>query len=344
MPTTPDEFVQVLRAFKTKDPNENGHADEIPLTAEAGREPITRLFDLASWTGVFVNARYIENGKVTWPLKTDEAKEAVAWLRSIYAEGLIDPEIFTQDKATYMARAQQKPLIYGVACCWREGNSFGEEAALNYFVMEPLKGPSGKQMAYGTKDLLRVNNQLCVTSACKVPEIVARWVDYLYDPMIGIQTNHGPISVGSFEIIDGKYKKAVPEGYTTMGEYYVDKHFQQLPRYGPGYSDISYLDPANYIPFEYAWGGMQKRLHDDIRGPYVIDRMPTVRPTPEETEELSLLTPDFGKYANEMLTRFITGQADLESEWKKYCAELDRLGYDRILEIRQQQYDRYIGK
>ncbi len=32
MPTTTDEFYEVLKAFKTKDPNGNGKADEIPLS------------------------------------------------------------------------------------------------------------------------------------------------------------------------------------------------------------------------------------------------------------------------------------------------------------------------
>ena len=32
MPTTTDEFYQVLKAFKEQDPNGNGKADEIPMT------------------------------------------------------------------------------------------------------------------------------------------------------------------------------------------------------------------------------------------------------------------------------------------------------------------------
>ena len=31
MPTTTEEFYEVLKAFKTQDPNGNGKADEIPL-------------------------------------------------------------------------------------------------------------------------------------------------------------------------------------------------------------------------------------------------------------------------------------------------------------------------
>jgi len=344
MPTTPDEFVEVLRAFKTRDPNDNKKADEIPLTAQWGA--LGRLLDLASWTGVIVNAQYIENGKVIWPLKTDEARKSIEWLHSIYAEDLMDPEIFTQDEATYMAKAKQAELLYGVACLWREGNTFGEEAGMNYFVMEPLKGPSGKQLAYGTKDKFLVMNQFCVTSACKVPGIVARWIDYMYDPIITIQSNHAPISVGGYiPREDGTYEKSIPEGFNTIGEYFVDNHFQQVPRLCLGKAEeIVWQNPDDYIPFKYAKGSFQKKLHDDIRGPYVIDRMPSVKPLPDEADELALLTPDFNKYCSEMLTRFITGQADINTEWEAFCAQIDKLGYEKILKIRQQQYDRYMSK
>ena len=35
MPVTQEEFVDVLRAFKTQDPNGNGQADEIPTGGRA---------------------------------------------------------------------------------------------------------------------------------------------------------------------------------------------------------------------------------------------------------------------------------------------------------------------
>jgi putative aldouronate transport system substrate-binding protein len=159
--------------------------------------------------------------------------------------------------------------------------------------MEPLKGPSGKQLAYGTKDKFLVQNQFCVTSACKLPEIVARWVDYMYDPIITLQSNHAPISVGGWRLReDGKYEKGIPEGFTTIGEYFVDNHFQQVPRLSIGKAaDLAWENPDDYVPFKFARGSMQKHLHDDIRGPYIIDRMPNVKPLPEENETLSLISP-----------------------------------------------------
>ena len=35
---------------------------------------------------------------------------------------------------------------------------------------------------------------------------------------------------------------------------------------------------------------------------------------------------------------------DIEAEWDNYVATINSLGYDRLMEIYQGQYDRYYGK
>ena len=44
-------------------------------------------------------------------------------------------------------------------------------------------------------------------------------------------------------------------------------------------------------------------------------------------------------YVDEMLTRFITGEADIDAEWDTYLATLDSQGLQRLLEINQNAYD-----
>lgn len=54
MPTTQEEFVKVLEAFKTQDPNGNGIADEIPTGGRADAKWMDTLFamyGLAMWEG-----------------------------------------------------------------------------------------------------------------------------------------------------------------------------------------------------------------------------------------------------------------------------------------------------
>lgn len=44
-------------------------------------------------------------------------------------------------------------------------------------------------------------------------------------------------------------------------------------------------------------------------------------------------------YKKEMLARFITGDADLESEWGTYVDTMNQMGLERYAQIIQEAYD-----
>lgn len=101
MPTTTEEFYEVMKAFKEKDANGNGDPnDEIPLstvTSGAGTQLdgfLMNPFQLTSET----NKLYVDNGKVTFAPAQEGYKEGLKYLNQLYAEGLLNPESFTQDK------------------------------------------------------------------------------------------------------------------------------------------------------------------------------------------------------------------------------------------------------
>lgn len=59
----------------------------------------------------------------------------------------------------------------------------------------------------------------------------------------------------------------------------------------------------------------------------------------EELDKLSSIEADLFAYINRKRAEWMTtGKA--ESEWKEYLAELDRLGLQEWLEIKQKGYDR----
>lgn len=353
MPETPEEFVEYLRAVKTQDPNGNGKADEIPFVTQNWRG-IFESYAVAGWTGELAGIKYIEDGKVVYPVSSDAVKEAARWLHQIYEEGLMDPEIYTQDENMMKGKAQGDELIYGFSTVWREGNVFGEKNSLSYFPMKPLQGKDGKRLWYGTKDRSLVSSQWCVTSACKYPEIAARFVDYLYDPLMSLQSDYGPVGIALEEQADGTYKQITPAGYSTIAEWFIDNHFQQMPRLEIGTfltcndgKGILYTDPEQLTwtqmteRYTAEIGGYQKNVQDMIVGEYVTTAFPGVKPTQEETDELQLLEGDFTKYVEESLTRFVTGEMSIDNDWDAYVQRVNELGYERLMAIYQQQYDRY---
>lgn len=102
MPTTQEEYVEVLRAFKTGDPNQNGIQDEIPTGGRAEARWMEHLFGmygLAIWEGY--PQWDIYDGEITYSAVTPNMKDALEWIASLYAEGLLDPETLLNDKAAW---------------------------------------------------------------------------------------------------------------------------------------------------------------------------------------------------------------------------------------------------
>ena len=99
MPTTWDELLTVLRAFRDQDPNQNGIADEIPMIGS------NTLYcaDAASWVmnnfGEYVYDSYFftydENGKIDVPYTTETYREGLRQIKKLVDEGLLAPQTWT---------------------------------------------------------------------------------------------------------------------------------------------------------------------------------------------------------------------------------------------------------
>ena len=102
MPTTQEEFVEVLRAFKNDDPNGNGVADEIPT---GGREEARWMGQLFGQYGIAMWEGYpmwdIYDGELTYSAVTQNMKDCLEWMHELYEEGLIDPETLLNDKSAW---------------------------------------------------------------------------------------------------------------------------------------------------------------------------------------------------------------------------------------------------
>ena len=62
-----------------------------------------------------------------------------------------------------------------------------------------------------------------------------------------------------------------------------------------------------------------------------------------QARELTEVQLSVKTYVDEMLIRFITGDASIDDEWDTYLATLDSQGLPRLLEIYQNAYDLQMG-
>lgn len=106
VPTTQDELVTVLKAFRDKDANGNGNPnDEIPISGrEFGRwmDYLFAIYGVAMWEGLPMWDVY--GGKLTYSAVTPNMKASLEFIRMLYQEKLLDNETFLNKSDSWMAK------------------------------------------------------------------------------------------------------------------------------------------------------------------------------------------------------------------------------------------------
>ena len=207
VPDSVDGFVDLLRAFRDGDPNGNGQADEIPFSVRwaDGVSGIRAWFHPFGTTSAFVGPMFIRDNVVQATTLQPGYRDAVKWLRSIYAEGLLDQEAFTYEIQAYRAKNQEG--VIGVSSAWGGWNVVPEGSAAQakewWTPIPPLAGPDGNRDAEFNA-LSGIGNGLVITNAAEMPEALVRYVDLNYVAENGVQWSLGPLGHNLYEDDQGR--------------------------------------------------------------------------------------------------------------------------------------------
>lgn len=352
MPTTTEELYEVLKAFKEGDPNGNNKADEIPLafTPKSWRSTIDAfLMNSFVYNPVFSSSsKYLyinEEGKVDVPFNKPGWKEGLAFMHRLYAEGLIAPESFTQDESQLIQLGENPDeVILGASAGGHQGvftQLMGESGRwLEYKTVPPLKGPSGVQ--YAAYDPLGMTiGSFIITDKAKYPEVALRWADGLYEFEHTLRSNYGRPGEEWREAEPGELgingQPATWSELTSFGTVQNVNYAQT----GPGMRSNEFRLSA------VAKGDddLEVILYNETKNnyePYIPQDLLTMPPmffTEEQASEIADLAKTIYDYVEEMMARFIIGDADLDAEWEGYLKTLRDMNLDRYLELYQQSYD-----
>lgn len=106
VPTTQDELVDVLRAFKEQDANGNGDpTDELPTSGrEFGRwmDYLYSMYGVAIWEGY--PQWDIYEGELTYSGVTQNMRDAILFIKGLYEQGLLDQETFLNSQTDWKAK------------------------------------------------------------------------------------------------------------------------------------------------------------------------------------------------------------------------------------------------
>ncbi len=274
-----------------------------------------------------------DDGEVIYTASQDGYKEGMKFLNELFEEGLIDVEAFEQDWNTYIAKGKENR--YGVYFTWDKGNITGMNE--KYELMPALAGPDGHKNVARTNGMGFDRNRMVITSANKNLELTAKWIDQLYDPTQSVQNNWGTYGdekeQNIFELDATGMLKHLPLGDTSPWEL-RQKTFVA----GPLAILDEYYGTVTTKPDDAAWrlDLMKEVMVPDMKAENIY---PKVFFSLEELDKLSTIEADLVPYVNRKRAEWITN-GKVEEEWADYLVELDRLGLQEWLEIKQTGYDR----
>lgn len=215
LPTTTDEFYDVLVAFRDKDPNGNGKKDELPLVGYNNIDHRGDLIFILMNSFVYYNysayGRFnVENGKLSVPYITEDFREGLRYIHKLYKENLIAPISFTQDykqlKALIDLPKDQDTIVGTVAhhpWSGSQGWTYTDEnygKLVEYTAIGPLKGPKG--VAWSPYYVSGLDFNTYITRDCEHPEVAFRLLDFMSDETTSLIARRGEPGV-DWEYVEG---------------------------------------------------------------------------------------------------------------------------------------------
>jgi len=83
---------------------------------------------------------------------------------------------------------------------------------------------------------------------------------------------------------------------------------------------------------------------DAIYRPFTPDPenvFPAMVYTLEDNNEISIIKTDLDSLMEQKMAAWVTGEADIMSEWDSYKSQMDSIGLPRLLEIYNARYELY---
>ncbi|WP_067841454.1 extracellular solute-binding protein [Amphibacillus sediminis] len=336
MPSTTDELKEVLIAFRDHDMAGNGETIPMSFIINHGGEDPGFLFSSFGLGDNF--DRMIVNGdhQVVSTVTDKGYKDAINFMYELYSEGLIDVEAFEHDWPTYVAKGQQGR--YGLYFTWDKGNITG--MGDDYDLMGPLAGPDGRVHVTQTNAIGFHRQRMVITSVNENLELTAKWIDQLYDPHQSVQNNWGTYGDDEKQNIFEFDEQANMLRHLPLEGTAPVELREETSVGGPLAILDSYYGAVTTMPDDAAW---RLELMKDVMSPHMSDQhvYPNILFSKDELDRLSVIEADLFPYINRKRAEWMTnGQAD--AEWEDYLLELERLGLNEWLDIKQEAYDRYL--
>lgn len=350
VPTTLDELHDALEAFQENDMSAKYYGNDpgttIPMSTGFdqwcwGQNIFYAGFGFTNWPNDVINDLVVDqDGTAEFVCADEKYRDAVTYFHDWYEEGLMDPEMFSQEDTQLIAKCSQGYV--GVSTWWYIDELMGEYAD-DYVFLPILDGPDGTHNVTVRSGGATNSGNLSITNACESPINLLTFYDQWYVPENVMQMQYGPIGTYFTEqdengvwqsITDEESKEKFGKSAGELkGEYEI---------YGPKLLLSDYYNTVFRLEDR-----AQERLQDlnDFWMPYVDDK--STYPidcvyTEEELDIIDQYKTDFESTVSEQEGLWLKEGGPSDKEWESYITTLkESCGMDELLKVYQDAYDRY---
>ncbi len=342
-PETPEDLFNMLKAFKTQDPNGNKKNDEIPLNFATLNYAWMMTYQ---WWGITALAPWnwmaIEDGKVYDYVTDPGFRECIEFMKRCYAEGLINQDILNVAASDFESAINddRTGLFFGMLSS-KHVNGIKQahpDSSAEYKVMMPPKAPESKST--GMRVYGNTNGYYFASSAGKNQEDAMRVMNYIYAIDEGRVLRACGIENETYVMKNGlpyPSDKVLnpPQGKTSFD---VIREYGVLFVMANSFSDgVTAFTDALVGTDEWIQNG-KKMLAENI----TFTPEMALRFTDAEVTETAAIHADIDTYITETLASVIVGKGTMK-DFDDMVSYVKETGIDKITAIYQAAYDRSNG-
>lgn len=332
-PTNVEELTEVFRAFKSGDPNGNGEADEIPfeLGLDVGYTGIRYALPLFGIPGDTSQWLYIDDDKnVQFVPIQDGFRKCMEWLHLLYEEGLLDPEVISQDGNTINSKLQGGNV--GFFTAWRLlAMGYDDGVAANCVLWTPDSG------ARLSRYLELCGQGAFVTSTNENVPATMRWLDAMLDTEMQFSLYYGEqgdsANGNGWEYAENGKINTTNDGTTEIKNYIDCNAMFFAP--GKYINSVFNMPPQRVEKTEYC----EKYEEQGIIQKYSNQYLSMAPLTSEQIQESALKQTDINNAVFENIATFITGGVTDES-WNSFVTMFENMDVENFVQMYQEAIDK----
>ena len=337
---TPEEFKDVLVAFREKDANGNGVADEILDISITGFSN-----GIAAAYGLFGLGTMIDGSdEVHCAWYADGITDYLRYMNELYNLGVYDTKVLSDGMIDQTCAAGEASAFYSMSG-WSSTYDFTEDKYLyapilldndegeDGFYIQERDGSSATYMKFG------------IWSGCSDLEACIDVYDCVYTDEYATLSYYGTEATYAIDENGFKYRNYDtallndPEWLDLPAMYFLTMNALPAIRYSQ-----TMLEDQTHMP---AWDEvlalMDYVYSNDDRSICHLRAMQTLAlPTDDEVEVVNNLETVLGTYSSELLVDMILGRKSID-DLDQYIEEMKGLGLDEYLAVLQARHDRYMA-